>query len=92
MFVSRKKSLAGSLVSRGITVLPSDIFLFGLKGTQYKLIAEYKTAMFVATNYFKGKASHFEMYSAIQERTFSQIKLCSNDNFESVNIACFQDL
>jgi hypothetical protein len=34
------------------------MFLFALKNAQYELIAVYETAIFVAANYFKGKASY----------------------------------
>ena len=69
-----------------------------LKDARYKLIAVYETAMFVATNCFKGKASYKTIYLLyILFRPSGTYILpnqaCSNDNFESGNnIARFQDL
>jgi hypothetical protein len=37
------------------------VFLFVLKDAQYKLIAKYETAMFMATNYFYSYTVHYRM-------------------------------
>jgi hypothetical protein len=51
-------------------MLPSDIFLFVLKDAEYKLTAVNETALFVATNYFKGKAS----YKTISKCSFRNVQ------------------